>query len=99
MVVQESCAPASRSRATALFMLAINLFGTGLGPPFAGALSEVMGPGHLRDGAAVAGLVLASGGIAILLRLRGVRGHAGFFEGGTCPNRPAPPTANSPRVS
>jgi MFS family permease len=82
MVVQESCAPASRSRATALFMLAINLFGTGLGPPLAGALSEVMGPGHLRDGAAVAGLVLASCGIAILLRLRGVRAMLDFLKVG-----------------
>ena len=66
MAVQESSAPDARSRATALFMLAINLFGTGLGPPLAGALSDSLGPGHLRTGAALAGGSIALAGIAML---------------------------------
>ncbi len=73
MAVQESSAPGARSRATALFMLAINLFGTGLGPPLAGALSDGLGPGHLRTAAALAGGLITAAGIAMLAWLVGVR--------------------------
>jgi MFS family permease len=70
LAVQETSAPWARSRATSLFMLAINLFGTGLGPPLAGLFSDRLGPGHLREGAALAAFLLALAGAAMLWRLR-----------------------------
>jgi MFS family permease len=70
MAVQESSAPSSRSRSTAIFMLTINLFGTGLGPPLAGRISDFLGPHHLSSGAAIAGGVVGIVGIGMLLRLR-----------------------------
>jgi MFS family permease len=78
MAVQETSAPGARSLATALFMLAINLFGTGLGPPLAGGFSDALGPGHLRIGAALAGGLLGAAGVAMLLFLR--RGLIGDAE-------------------
>jgi MFS family permease len=76
MAVQETSTAGARSRATALFMLAINLFGTGLGPPLAGAFSDGLGPGHLRTGAALAAGLLAVAGVAMLLRLLASMGFA-----------------------
>jgi MFS family permease len=70
MAIQDSTAPEARSRATALFMLAINLFGTGLGPLLAGALSDRMGPGHLSTAAAMAATAFAVIGISLFRRLR-----------------------------
>jgi MFS family permease len=70
MAVQESSAPAARSRATAIYMLTINLFGTGLGPPLAGAFSDYLGPHRLRYGAAIAACGLAAIGIVALSILR-----------------------------
>ncbi len=70
MAIQDSTAPEARSRATALFMLAINLFGTGLGPLLAGALSDRMGPGHLSTAAAIAATAFAAIGISMFRRLR-----------------------------
>jgi MFS family permease len=70
MAVQESTAPEARSQATALFMLAINLFGTGLGPLLAGALSDRLGPGHLSIAATIAASAFAVVGIAMMRLLR-----------------------------
>jgi MFS family permease len=70
MAVQEGTAPGARSRATAIFMLMINLFGTGLGPPLAGLLSDRLGPYHLSDAAALAGSALAMPGILMFWLLR-----------------------------
>ena len=68
--IQDSTAPQARSRATALFMLAINLFGTGLGPLTAGALSDRLGPGHLSTAAAIAAAGFAAIGILLFRHLR-----------------------------
>ena len=68
MAIQDSTAPEARSKATALFMLAINLFGTGLGPLLAGALSDRLGPGHLSLAAATAASAFAAVGI-VMMRL------------------------------
>jgi MFS family permease len=80
MAIQDSTAPEARSRATALFMLAINLFGTGLGPLAAGMLSDKLGPNHLSIAAAIAASAFAAIGITMFRLLRAARTSRGFDE-------------------
>ena len=83
-VVQEVTPPPSRSRSTACFILAINVFGTGLGPFLAGFASDhIGGIDALRSGVAITAAAAAAVGSALLLltyrRLRkSLPGWAGY---------------------
>ena len=64
--VQEYAGPGNRASAAALFMLAINLGGMGIGPTLVGVLSDMLSPGYaiesLRYALLIVPLTLAAAG-------------------------------------